>query len=121
MSADSYSSIYYLTRDGWVKGPSGQYLTEKDMLANTPRDTLITLEYNDHQTSMYSRPDRTIRALAISQYGYAAAIRALLTHGMYPDCRETDAANRYNHDLELSALISQCVLNKKTQANKGAD
>lgn len=131
MSADRYTHYWHLTPDGWVEGAVGQYLSDEQSKEKTPKNRLLTLEYEERQSSQYSPPDHSLRVTVITGWRYADVVRAILTYGLYPDhgagLEEKEAANlnkfmskSYRQDMELDYLISRCSLNVKEQKRRAS-
>jgi hypothetical protein len=126
MSVDRNTDFWHLTPDGWVCGASGMYLSEAQSKEKTPNNCLLTLKYEEYQTSQYSKPDHYMRVTYIDACRYADVVRAILTYGLYPDHGagqdEKQAASnnkymieRYKQDMTLADLISKCSLNVKNK------
>jgi len=101
------------------------YLSEKQEQQNTPIDRLLSLKYEEYQTSQYCKPDHYMRVNHVDERRYAAVVRAILTHGLYPNHGagqdEPQASNNnkymaknYEQDTPLVDLINKCVLRVKT-------
>ncbi len=124
MSVDRNTNFWHLTPDGWVCGASGMYLSEAQSKEKTPNNRLLTLQYEEYQTSQYSKPEHYMRVTYIDACQYADVVRAILTYGLYPDHgagqdEKRAASNnkymieRYKQDMPLADLISKCHLNVK--------
>lgn len=122
MSVDRNTTIFHLTPSGWVMGASGMYLSTAQENEKIPHDRLLSLKYEEYQTSQYSKPDHYMRVTYINDRRYAEAVRAILTHGLYPDhgagqnekqaaSNNAYMADRYEQDMVLADLINKCPLN----------
>lgn len=122
MSVDRNTTIFHLTSRGWEMGAHGMYLSTAQEKENTPTNRLLSLKYEEYQTSQYSRPEHYMRVIYFDPCRYADTIRAILTHGLYPDHGAGQApkqaaannkymTNAYAQDTILTDLINKCPLN----------
>lgn len=121
MSVDQHGRVFHLTANGWQSGAYGMYMSDKEEHATAPENRLLSLKYEEHQTSAFSRPDYYMHVIYIDMRRYAAIVRAILTHGLYPDHGASNKymAEKYRHDEKLTHLITCCTLycNTITQGN----
>ena len=92
MSFDRHANIWHLTTAGWVFGVTGMYLSAAQEKENKPNNPLLTLKYEENQSSQYSKPACHMEITYVNPRQYADLVRAILTHGLYP-----------NHDLQFSS------------------
>lgn len=121
MSVDRHGRVFHLTENGWQSGAFGMYMSAKEEHADAPENRLLSLKYEEHQTSAFSRPNYYMHVIYIDMRRYEAIVRAILTHGLYPDhgAGNKYMAENYCHDEKLAHLITRCVLyrNNITQGN----
>jgi hypothetical protein len=121
MSVDRNTTIWHLTPAGWVFGVDGMYLSDAKEKENTPVNRLLSLKYEEYQSSQYSKPEHYMRVNYVNERRYADVVCAILTHGLYPDHGagqpEPQASNnnkymveRYQQDMALANVITKSPL-----------
>jgi hypothetical protein len=104
MSADSYTSIYHLTKHGWVDGPAGCYLSAEQAAAILPPvGKLLTLRYLEF--TPYIKTSYTCIVDYITPDRYVDLLRAVVTYGVYPPAMKKEA-EKYGHDEQLAKLFA---------------
>lgn len=112
MSVDRHGEVFHLTENGWQAGAYGMYMSDKEEHAGAPENRLLSLKYEEYQTSAFSRPDHYIHVIYFNTRRYDDIVRAILTHGLYPDHKSNNkrVTENYGQDEELMQLITRCVL-----------
>jgi len=112
MSVDRHANVFHLTENGWQSGACGAYMSDKEEHAGAPENRLLSLKYEEHQTSAFSRPAYYIHVIYFNMRRYPDIVRAILAHGLYPDHGSGNkrTAENYGQDEELMQLITRCVL-----------
>lgn len=104
MSADRYTSIYHLTKTGWVAGAEGCYLSNTAIAANLPPvDRLLTLRYEE--STPYYKTHHSCHVDFITPKQYEKLLWAVLTYGAYPPAMAAEI-DEYRQDAQLAKILA---------------
>lgn len=113
MSADRYTSIYHLTKTGWVEGASGCYLSQLEKsVALPPVDRLLTLRYEESTPHIKTHYTCVIDFITARQY--EKLLWAFLTYGAYPPAMMSQLEN-YGQDTQLAKILAG-TFSRKTES-----
>lgn len=111
MSADRYTSIYHLTKNGWVLGVEGCYLSkEQEQAALPPVGRLVTLRYEE--STPYLKTSYSCIVDYVTSDRYFDLLRAVALYGAYPPDM-TKMAEQYNHDKQLMQMFAGTFARQK--------